>query len=67
MQPQAPANPAETLAKVPRMEAMEQNYLGSILGAKAGGAERRGDVLVPLQWYNSHAIDTHRAEVLQHT
>lgn len=69
MQPQAPANPAETLAKVPRMEAMEQNYLGSILGAKAGGAERRGDVLVvvPLQWYNSHAIDTHRAEVLQRT
>lgn len=33
------------------------NYLGSILGAK-DGAERRGDLLVPLQWYNSHAIDT---------
>lgn len=44
MQPQAPANPAETFAKVLSMEAMEQTIWGSILGAK-DGAERRGDLL----------------------
>lgn len=67
MQPQAPANPAETFAKVPRMEAMEQITWGLFWGPK-DGAERRGDLLVlPLQWYSSHAIDIRRAEDLQHS
>lgn len=41
MQPQAPANPAETLAKVPRMEAMEPTtwvYFGGQGMGQNGGA-----------------------------
>lgn len=63
MQPQAPANPAETLAKVPRMEAMEPTTWGLFWGPRHG-AERRGDLLVPLHWYSSQAIDRRRAEYL---
>lgn len=55
MQPQAPANPAETFAKMPRIEAMEHTTMlpGVYFGGQEG-AERRGNLVVPLQWYSSH-------------
>lgn len=48
MQPQAPANPAETFAKMPRMEAMEHptTIHGGLFWGPRKGAERRGDLVV---------------------
>lgn len=53
MQPQAPANPAETFAKMPRMEAMEHTTMlpGVYFGGQEGGrtAGRLGSTVAVVQ------------------